>query len=121
MPVTQFLPGAEPEIYSCLTLKRGRPEMTEHKSQPLVPGYPDNEQERNNGTQRNFQTADRGGRKLIGTDGRDVSGWDAYRRWLSRMQLPDKRRIAMDPALYTWKGYRNWAEKVRRDWTPEEK
>jgi hypothetical protein len=52
---------------------------------------------------------------------RDVSGWDAYRRWLSRVQLPDKRRIAMDPALYTWKGYRNWAEKVRRDWTPEEK
>jgi hypothetical protein len=52
---------------------------------------------------------------------RDVSGWDAYRRWLSRVQLPDKRRISMDPALYTWKGYRNWAEKVRRDWTPEEK
>jgi len=50
-----------------------------------------------------------------------VSGWDAYRRWLSRVQLPDKRRIAMDPALYTWKGYRNWAEKVRRDWTPEDK
>jgi hypothetical protein len=27
----------------------------------------------------------------------------------------------MDPSLYTWKGYRNWADKVRRDWTPEEK
>jgi hypothetical protein len=36
------------------------------------------------------------------------------------VQLPDKRRIAMDPSLYTWKGYRSWAEKVRRDWTPED-
>lgn len=57
---------------------------------------------------------------LVGQDGKDVGGWDAYRRWLSRVQLPDKRRIAMDPSLYTWKGYRNWAEKMRRDWNPEE-
>jgi hypothetical protein len=53
-------------------------------------------------------------------DAKDVASVDSYRRWLSRVQLPDKRRIAMDPSLYTWKGYRNWAEKVRRDWTPDE-
>ncbi|MBL8226666.1 MAG: hypothetical protein JNM50_15175 [Chromatiales bacterium] len=53
-------------------------------------------------------------------EGKDVASWDSYRRWLSRVQLPDKRRIAMDPSLYTWKGYRSWAEKVRRDWTPED-
>mgnify|MGYP000069549964 CR=1 FL=1 len=23
----------------------------------------------------------------------------------------------IDPALYTWKGYRNWTEQVKRDWT----
>ena len=57
---------------------------------------------------------------LIATDGGDVGGWDAYRRWLTRVQAPEKRRAPLDPALYTWKGYRNWSEKVRRDWKPDE-
>lgn len=86
--------------------------MTDNRNQPEIPNVPASND--NNGTRR-------AGPSLIGQDGRDVSGWDAYRRWLGRVQLPDKRRTAMDPALYTWKGYRNWAEKVRRDWTPEEK
>lgn len=89
--------------------------MTDQKRQPLSPEYPDPRNEE--GTVR----PERGGPNLVGRDGKDVSGWDAYRRWLSRVQLPDKRRTAMDPALYTWKGYRNWAEKVRRDWAPEDK
>ncbi|MEQ1803595.1 MAG: hypothetical protein ABL989_16825 [Gammaproteobacteria bacterium] len=96
--------------------------MTDQKNQPLTPRLPQMGDDKNNGTQRYKQAlTERSGPNLVGQDGRDVSGWDAYRRWLSRVQLPDKRRIAMDPALYTWKGYRNWAEKVRRDWTPEEK
>jgi len=96
--------------------------MTDHKSQPLSPGLPEQREERINGNQRYKQTtAERRGPGLVAQDGKDVSGWEAYRRWLSRVQLPDKRRIAMDPALYTWKGYRNWADKVRRDWTPEDK
>ena len=96
--------------------------MPDQKNQPLVPRYPHKSDDNQNGTQRYTQTlAERSGPNLVAQDGRDVRGWDAYRRWLSRVQLPDKRRIAMDPALYTWKGYRNWAEKVRRDWTPEEK
>lgn len=96
--------------------------MTDQKNQPLAPSFPHQRDDKKNGTQRYKQTlTERSGPNLVAQDGRDVSGWDAYRRWLSRVQLPDKRRIAMDPALYTWKGYRNWAEKVRRDWTPEEK
>ena len=87
--------------------------MTDSRNQPDFPGVPASNENRN-GTKRAAPS-------LVGQDGRDVSGWDAYRRWLGRVQLPDKRRTAMDPALYTWKGYRNWAEKVRRDWTPEEK
>lgn len=59
-------------------------------------------------------------RNLVTPEGRDMGGWDSYRRWLSRVQSPDKRRSAMDPALYTWKGYRNWSEKVRRDWKQDE-
>lgn len=59
-------------------------------------------------------------RNLVTPEGRDMGGWDSYRRWLSKVQSPDKRRSAMDPALYTWKGYRNWSEKVRRDWKQDE-
>ena len=59
-------------------------------------------------------------RNLVTPEGRDMGGWDSYRRWLSRVQSPDKRRSATDPALYTWKGYRNWSEKVRRDWKQDE-
>lgn len=59
-------------------------------------------------------------RNLVAPEGRDMGGWDSYRRWLNRVQSPDKRRSSVDPALYTWKGYRNWSEKVRRDWKQDE-
>lgn len=59
-------------------------------------------------------------RSLVNPDGRDMSGWDQYRRWLNRVQQPDQRRSPIDPALYTWKGYRNWSDKVRRDWKQDE-
>ncbi|GEM_PF-614285 len=96
--------------------------MTDQKHLTPSPSLPVQREEKKNGTQRYTTTqTERSGPNLVAQDGRDVSGFDAYRRWLSRVKLPDKRRIAMDPALYTWKGYRNWAEKVRRDWTPEEK
>lgn len=95
--------------------------MTIQKRQPNLPGQPEKREERSNGTQRSMHDpADRQRPQLVTGDGRDVGNWEAYRRWLSRVQLPDRRRIAMDPSLYTWKGYRSWAEKVRRDWTPEE-
>ena len=63
---------------------------------------------------------DRRDKGLVAADGKDVGGWDAYRRWLTRVQAPDKQRAPLDPGLYTWKGYRNWSEKVRRDWNPDE-
>jgi hypothetical protein len=63
---------------------------------------------------------DRREKGLVAADGKDVSGWEAYRRWLTRVQTPEKRRAPLDPGLYTWKGYRNWSDKVRREWSPEE-
>lgn len=63
---------------------------------------------------------ERSDKGLVAADGKDVGGWDAYRRWLTRVQAPEKRRAPLDPGLYTWKGYRNWSEKVRRDWNPDE-
>ncbi|MCC5793966.1 MAG: hypothetical protein JJT85_04425 [Chromatiales bacterium] len=61
-----------------------------------------------------------GASKRLPVDARELRGWDAYRRWLDRVDAPATRRSGANPALYTWKGYRSWAEKVRRDWKPEE-
>jgi hypothetical protein len=97
--------------------------MAEHKGSTLAPSYPERKLTGEpNGSQRPTQNGvERHAAPVTGGDGKENGSWDSYRRWLNRVQLPDKRRVAMDPALYTWKGYRNWAEKVRRDWTPEEK
>lgn len=57
--------------------------------------------------------------RLVASSGNEVAGWDAYRRWLTRVQAPEKRRMPLDPGLYTWKGYRKWTDKVRREWEPE--
>lgn len=65
-------------------------------------------------------TNDRREKGLVAADGKDVSGWEAYRRWLTRVQAPEKRRAPLDPGLYTWKGYRDWSDKVRRDWRPDD-
>lgn len=67
-----------------------------------------------------YQSTLRKGRTLVTNEGRDIAGWDSYRRWLNRVQSNERRRMPMDPALYTWKGYRSWSEKVRRDWKHEE-
>jgi hypothetical protein len=51
-----------------------------------------------------------------GSKKREVTSWDAYRNWLTKVQAPEQRRSLPDPALFSFKGYRSWAEKVRRDW-----
>ena len=46
----------------------------------------------------------------------DSDGWQQYRRWISKAPAPRGRRTGVDPSLYTWKGYRNWTEQVKRNW-----
>jgi hypothetical protein len=46
----------------------------------------------------------------------DSDGWDQYRQWISKAPAPRSRRVGIDPSLYTWKGYRNWSEQVKRNW-----
>ncbi len=53
-------------------------------------------------------------------NGHEVTTWDAYRNWLTKVQAPEQRRSVPDPALFSFKGYRSWAEKIRRDWETEE-
>ena len=47
---------------------------------------------------------------------REGDGWQQYRRWISKAPVPSRRRGGLDPSLYTWKGYRNWTEQVKRNW-----
>ena len=49
----------------------------------------------------------------------DSDGWQQYRQWISKAPAPRGRRVGIDPALYSWKGYRNWTEQIRRNWDPE--
>ncbi|MGI9270950.1 MAG: hypothetical protein ACR2QT_04190 [Woeseiaceae bacterium] len=49
----------------------------------------------------------------------DADGWQQYRQWISKAPAPRGRRTGIDPSLYSWKGYRNWTEQVRRNWTPD--
>jgi hypothetical protein len=49
----------------------------------------------------------------------DPDGWQQYRRWISKAPVPKQRRGGIDPSLYTWKGYRNWTEQVKRNWSEE--
>jgi len=46
----------------------------------------------------------------------DADGWQQYRRWISKAPAPRGRRTGIDPALYSWKGYRDWSDQVKRNW-----
>ncbi|MEM8816734.1 MAG: hypothetical protein AAFX56_03195 [Pseudomonadota bacterium] len=49
----------------------------------------------------------------------DADGWQQYRHWISKAPAPRGKRSGIDPSLYTWKGYRNWTEEVRRNWSAD--
>ena len=46
----------------------------------------------------------------------DADGWQQYRRWVSKAPAPRNRRAGIDPSLYSWKGYRDWSDNVKRNW-----
>jgi hypothetical protein len=44
-------------------------------------------------------------------------GWDAYRKWLSRVNTKTtSERAPLDHSIYSWRGYHTWADKVRQNW-----
>ena len=46
----------------------------------------------------------------------DEDGWQQYRRWISKAPATRSRRPGIDPKLYSWKGYRDWSDQVKRNW-----
>ncbi len=61
----------------------------------------------------------RAGNNVSSEDANNREGWDAYRRWLTRVGGQSTRRSPLDASVYSWKGYHSWAEKVRQEWEPE--
>jgi hypothetical protein len=49
----------------------------------------------------------------------DADGWQQYRRWINKAPAPRSKRPGLDPSLYSWKGYRDWTDQVRRNWDRE--
>jgi len=49
----------------------------------------------------------------------DADGWQQYRHWISKAPAPRGRRAGIDPSLYTWKGYRDWSDQVKRNWAKD--
>ena len=49
----------------------------------------------------------------------DADGWQQYRHWISKAPTPRGRRSGIDPSLYSWKGYRDWTDQVRRNWSKD--
>ncbi len=50
----------------------------------------------------------------------DADGWQQYRRWISKAPTTRGRRTSIDPALHSWKGYRDWSDKVKRNWPKDQ-
>ncbi len=50
----------------------------------------------------------------------DADGWQQYRRWSSKAPAPRVRRSGIDPALYSWRGYRDWSDQVKRNWSKDQ-
>jgi hypothetical protein len=47
----------------------------------------------------------------------EQKGWDAYRKWLSSVSGKARNeRTPIDHSIYSWKGYQNWADRIRQSW-----
>ena len=50
----------------------------------------------------------------------EQQGWEAYRKWLTRVSGKAADRPSVDHSIYSWKGYNSWAERIRESWKSEE-
>jgi len=50
----------------------------------------------------------------------DANGWQQYRHWVTKAPAPRGRRSGIDPSLYSWKGYRDWSDQVKRNWIKDQ-
>lgn len=107
MFVTQFLVAERirPVIWPTSIDRDCLRAMSQHKSQQYRPPL------------YNGANGHRGGN---GNGAADQQGWDAYRKWLSRVTAQPAHRAPLDSSIYSWKGYNSWAEKVRQTWKSDD-
>ena len=89
----QKKPWVRPALYHSKANRRGRP----------------------SGTTKATSSATTGERRII-----EQQGWDAYRKWLFRDEIQPIQRLSFDASIYSWRGYNNWAKKVRQTWKVDE-
>ena len=74
----------------------------------------------NGGGQQDRERPSAGAGRSAGAVPSEQQGWEAYRKWLSRVSMQPTRRSARDVSIYSWRGYNNWADKVRQNWKSED-
>ena len=92
--------------------------MSDAKSYPFRPPLYRSEAGQRNATRSNTEgRTERPTQQL-----REQKGWDAYRKWLTSVGgRPQSERTPMDTSIYSWKGYHNWADRVRQSMKSEDK
>ena len=50
----------------------------------------------------------------------EQQGGEALRKWLSQANTQPTHRSCPDTSIYRWRGYNNWADKVRQTWKVDE-
>ncbi len=50
----------------------------------------------------------------------EQQGGEAFRRWLSRDNTRPTQRSPLGASIYSWRGYNNWAKKIRQTWEADE-
>ena len=88
--------------------------MSEHKSHQFRPPL----YHRKSSSEGAVPTRENDGRSEAA---KEQQGWEAYRKWLTHVsRKPASHRAPIDQSIYSWKGYQNWADKIRQNWKPEE-
>ncbi len=92
--------------------------MSDQKNHQFHPALYDGSRENRsapNGTSRTMNSAAGGDRRIS-----EQQGWEAYRKWLSRVNTQPAQRSALDASIYSWRGYNSWVDKVRQTWKEDE-
>ncbi len=93
--------------------------MSDQKNQQYRPGLYHGEAN-GNGQPNGTATNDRRSSKQPDRRSSEQQGWEAYRKWLSRDNTQPAQRSPLDASIYSWRGYNNWADKIRQTWKADE-
>lgn len=100
--------------------------MSEHKSSPFRPPLYHRGASEQGAKTKALDDSERRRARDGRMDGEarsaDKQGWEAYRKWLTRVGGPKtvSERAPLDASIYSWKGYQSWADKVREAWKADE-